>query len=210
MNQKNATYWSLSRTAKETGKSKSVIHAALKNGDMSYVEKEGNRYKIDPAEVFRVFPPESENVQNEKKNTQKERFRTLKKNSKNNVLELEIELLNERIKHKDEIIGFKDKTIENITFERDEWKKQAQVLAISDQREDRSKEKQASQAFGKNRVGWYVTAAVTILFFVISVYAFSSGHISLVSPMNVFSVIETSRRALKRMGGHSGAVTYSC
>lgn len=46
MNKKNTTYWSLSRAAKETGKSKSVIHAALKNGVVSYVEKEGHRLTI--------------------------------------------------------------------------------------------------------------------------------------------------------------------
>jgi hypothetical protein len=52
------TYWTLGQAAKETGKSKSLIHKALKDGRLSYIEKTQNGYKIDPAEAFRVFPIE--------------------------------------------------------------------------------------------------------------------------------------------------------
>ena len=49
------TYFTLSQAAKETGKSKSVISKALKDGTMSHIEKDDSGYKIDPAELFRVF-----------------------------------------------------------------------------------------------------------------------------------------------------------
>lgn len=46
---------SLGQAAKETGVSKATISRALKSGKLSG-EKDGNQYKIDPAELFRVFP----------------------------------------------------------------------------------------------------------------------------------------------------------
>jgi len=49
-------YLSLSQAAEEAGVSKSTISKYLNNGKLSYVEKDEGGYKIDPAELFRVFP----------------------------------------------------------------------------------------------------------------------------------------------------------
>ena len=49
-------YWTLGEAAKETGRSKSQLHRALKSGKLSSVEKTTDGYKLDPSEVFRVFP----------------------------------------------------------------------------------------------------------------------------------------------------------
>lgn len=45
----------LGQAAKEAGVSKATISRALKNGKIS-ADREGNQYRIDPAELFRVFP----------------------------------------------------------------------------------------------------------------------------------------------------------
>jgi hypothetical protein len=50
---------SLSQAAKETGKSKATLSKALNNGDLSYISKTEKGYEIDPAELFRVFPPKT-------------------------------------------------------------------------------------------------------------------------------------------------------
>lgn len=50
------TYLSLNQAATETGKSKSTISNALKTGKISYISKDEDGYKIDPAELFRVYP----------------------------------------------------------------------------------------------------------------------------------------------------------
>ena len=50
------SYLTLSQASKETGKSKGTISKALKNGTLSYVEKTDAGYKIDPSELFRVYP----------------------------------------------------------------------------------------------------------------------------------------------------------
>jgi excisionase family DNA binding protein len=45
----------IGQAAKETGKPKSTISRAIKSGKISAI-KNGNRYEIDPSELFRVFP----------------------------------------------------------------------------------------------------------------------------------------------------------
>jgi hypothetical protein len=49
---------SLSQAAKEAGKSKSRISAAIKSGELAAV-RSGNKFQIDPSELFRVFPKPS-------------------------------------------------------------------------------------------------------------------------------------------------------
>jgi hypothetical protein len=49
-------YLSLGKAAKEAGVAKSTISKALSSGKLSYQEKNSDGYKIDPAELFRVYP----------------------------------------------------------------------------------------------------------------------------------------------------------
>jgi hypothetical protein len=52
--------FSLGQAAKETGLDKSTISRAIKSGRLSAQRKDGGGgYEIDPAELFRVFPPVS-------------------------------------------------------------------------------------------------------------------------------------------------------
>lgn len=48
--------FSIGQAAIETGKPKSTISRAIKTGRLS-AAKNGNRYDIDAAELFRAFPP---------------------------------------------------------------------------------------------------------------------------------------------------------
>lgn len=54
-------YLSLGQAAKEAGVAKSTISKALSSGKLSYAEKSTAGYKIDPSELFRVFPKSSTN-----------------------------------------------------------------------------------------------------------------------------------------------------
>ena len=49
--------YSLSEAAKATGKNKTTIQRAIKNGKISAVKGDSGSYEIDPAELHRVFPP---------------------------------------------------------------------------------------------------------------------------------------------------------
>ena len=52
-------YLTLGQAAREAGVAKSTISKALASGKLSYREKNSDGYKIDPAELFRVFPKTS-------------------------------------------------------------------------------------------------------------------------------------------------------
>lgn len=54
-------YLSLGQAAKEAGVAKSTISKALASGKLSYREKSSEGYKIDPAELFRVYPKTPKN-----------------------------------------------------------------------------------------------------------------------------------------------------
>lgn len=96
----NSHYFSLNQAAKEVEKSPSTIHKALKSGKLSYVSKDETGYKIDPSELYRVFP------KNGTKNSNKENGRTnsnTQSNSENTEKEsLEIKLLLQELEHERE------------------------------------------------------------------------------------------------------------
>lgn len=52
--------FTLGKAAKETGLSKPTISKAIKKGRLSATRNEQGGYQIDPAELFRVYPPSSE------------------------------------------------------------------------------------------------------------------------------------------------------
>lgn len=48
--------WTISRAARETGLSKSTISRAVKSGRISAARQDDGSYRIEPAELFRVYP----------------------------------------------------------------------------------------------------------------------------------------------------------
>lgn len=57
--------FTLSQAAKETGKSKSIIHNAIKNGRLSAYKREDGIFEIDASELFRVFEKNAQDRQEE-------------------------------------------------------------------------------------------------------------------------------------------------
>lgn len=49
--------YSLSEAARATGKNKTTIQRAIKNGKISAAKGDSGSYEIDPSELHRVFPP---------------------------------------------------------------------------------------------------------------------------------------------------------
>ncbi|WP_131821909.1 helix-turn-helix domain-containing protein [Salipiger marinus] len=49
--------YSLSEAAKATGKNKTTIQRAIKNGKISATKGDSGSYQIEPSELHRVFPP---------------------------------------------------------------------------------------------------------------------------------------------------------
>ena len=50
-------FYTLGQAAKATGKSKPTIQRAIKAGRMSAILTDQGHYEIDPAELYRVYPP---------------------------------------------------------------------------------------------------------------------------------------------------------
>lgn len=101
-------FFSLGQAARETGTSKATIFKALKSGKLSYVEKTPAGYKIDPAELFRVFPPITP------VNGQSEQTRTSGNDLETAFLRRENELLREQLERERQ--------------QADHWRQQATML----------------------------------------------------------------------------------
>jgi len=86
---------SLQQAADATGKEKSTISRAIKSGRMSGVKTDKGNYEIDPAELFRVFPPKAEPEEN---TGQKQHGAPGELASENRELKARVELLGEMVR----------------------------------------------------------------------------------------------------------------
>jgi hypothetical protein len=101
-------YLSLSQAAKETGKSKSVIANALKNGRISGRRTEQGGWEIDPAELFRVFSPKNA------LGSSKEQCSTGEEPTQNALLEQEVRHLREQLERERRFAAEKEETIDDL------------------------------------------------------------------------------------------------
>lgn len=113
-------YVTLGEAAKLTGKSKTSILRAIKDGRLSYAEKNEHSYKIDPAELFRVYPavadsnPPKSNGTNQQIGTES-----------NAVTLTEVTALRERLQAVTEQLRQSKEYYEDLKHERDRWQQQA-------------------------------------------------------------------------------------
>jgi len=102
-------YLTLGEAAKQTGKSKTALSLAIKEGRLSVAEKTERGYKIDPAELFRVYPPKPLNEVKENHNLTLE-------NSEHNTFLLQK-------------IAYLEETIADMKGERDHAREREQIAA---------------------------------------------------------------------------------
>jgi hypothetical protein len=119
-------YYTLGTAAKATGKSKPTIMRAIKTGKISAIEKTADGYKIDPAELHRVFPlVTAETVTSNAHNVTDEtgNFIRIKE------LEMKLEAALQRVTDKEE-------QLEDVRKDRDHWRSHAErsTLLIEDMR----------------------------------------------------------------------------
>ena len=101
--------------AKAVGKTKSTITKAIASGKLSAIENDNGAWEIDASELYRVYPPTPlETVEIEQNDTLKE----MVGNSK------EIEALERLLKAAEE-------QIYDLKADRDEWRKQANQLLLT-------------------------------------------------------------------------------
>lgn len=101
--------------AKAVGKTKSTITKAIASGKLSAIKNDNGAWEIDASELYRVYPPTPlETVKIEQNDTLKETGR----NSK------EIQALERLLKAAEE-------QIDDLKADRDEWRKQANQLLLT-------------------------------------------------------------------------------
>ena len=101
--------------AKVVGKTKSTITKAIASGKLSAIKNDNGAWEIDASELYRVYPPTPlETVEIEQNDTLKE----MDGNSK------EIEALERLLKAAEE-------QIDDLKADRDEWRKQANQLLLT-------------------------------------------------------------------------------
>lgn len=101
--------YSLKQAADAVGKSKATIHRDVKKGKISASKDDSGRYKIDPSELFRVYPKASDETSQD---VSSDTLRDGKNVSDNSALQQVLEA-------KDEQLALKDDLIEQIKTERD-------------------------------------------------------------------------------------------
>jgi hypothetical protein len=113
--------YTLGEAANAAGKAKSTIFKACKDGVISFSRDERGRFLIEPAELHRVFPPASAERSSEPPTQQpRTNEETLKTAIERDFLKREVEQLRT--------------LLEDMKSERDEWRRQAQTLALTNQR----------------------------------------------------------------------------
>jgi|LUMW01.1.fsa_nt_gb hypothetical protein len=115
---------SLNAAAKHYKISKSTLSEALNSGRLSAAKDARGRWQIDPSEMDRVFPLNtSERTKHRNPNTEA--------NPKNHH---EIEALNAKVAMLEQMVEAEQARNEDLRADRDEWRKQAQTLAITQER----------------------------------------------------------------------------
>lgn len=140
-------FLTLSQAAKEVGKSKATISKAIVDGRLSVYERSSDGFKIDPAELFRVF------AQNRSLNTQTERYERPSEQGERpqiNTQNTNIEVLKVKLEAAEQLLRDRDRAIndlqQRLNKESDERRKLTEKIAslllpapadTSPQKEDR-------------------------------------------------------------------------
>jgi excisionase family DNA binding protein len=102
---------SLTSAATATGISKSTIYRAIKSGKMSAVFEDGV-YKIDPAELHRVFSPVSVERVMKEEMTQSETV------GETSLLKLEVEFLKQQLERERDFVKSLERRLDDSDIER--------------------------------------------------------------------------------------------
>ena len=109
--------------AKAVGKTKSTITKAIASGKLSAIKNDSGAWEIDVAELHRVYPPSPTET------VEIEQYDTPKRNTENSR---EIEAL-------ERLLKAAETQLEDVKADRDEWRKQANQLLLTNTSTQRKK-----------------------------------------------------------------------
>jgi DNA-directed RNA polymerase specialized sigma54-like protein len=131
--------YTLGEAARATGMSKAAISRAIKNGTLSAERLDSGSFKIEPAELHRVYPPVA----------QKQADATGDATPSNGSVNGEIRELRAKLEAATQRLSDKDSTIDDLREDRDHWRTQAERLLIADQRTTEQPPRRRWFGFGK-------------------------------------------------------------
>lgn len=120
----------LRQAAETVACSTATLSKALKKGDLSHEKRDDGSFSIDPAELSRWNETRSRRGQRSQTKTPKTPLETPENSIENSALRDELNVL------RAEKVKMLESQIENLTSERDNWRKQAQQLALADHSQD--------------------------------------------------------------------------
>ena len=103
---------SLKDAAETVGMTKPALFKAIKSGRLSATRDDKGQYQIDPAELFRVYPPP--------------KTEPVTRNPES--LQLEIDGLHREIQQRDERFNDMRAQVDDLKADRDHWRQQATAL----------------------------------------------------------------------------------
>ena len=103
---------SLKDAAETVGMTKPALFKAIKSGRLSATRDDKGQYQIDPAELFRVYPPP--------------KTEPVTRNPES--LQLEIDGLRREIQQRDERFNDMRTQVDDLKTDRDHWRQQATAL----------------------------------------------------------------------------------
>ena len=133
----------LAEAAKETGLTKPAIFKAIQKGRVSATKDDKGQWLIDPAELFRVYPPAA------KKETQETQTGNFELLLKLKEMEAKLEVTEKRLLDKEsEIENFRAQ-VDDLRTERERWRTQAEQITrlLTDQREREQAQKRGVLAW---------------------------------------------------------------
>lgn len=122
---------SLRQAATEAGTSKSTILRAIQSGRLSAARTDDGGYSIDPAELFRVYPPKSDAVASDQ-SAHRGVVQDAPAAGTADATEVRVRnaQLEAQIKALEAILDVERKRGEELRAERDRWATQAERLAL--------------------------------------------------------------------------------
>jgi len=114
--------YTLGEAAKATGKSKATISKAIKSGRISAEKGEAGAYKIDPSELHRVYPINTNDTHTPE---QQETLKNTQVNTDNLNRIKELELL---LNASQQRLSDRDDQVTDLKEDRDKWRQQATAL----------------------------------------------------------------------------------
>lgn len=124
-----AMQYTAGQAAEAVGKNIATITRAIKSGKISAIKDDSGAWRIDPAELHRVFPPVSEGLRKAKMQEGANPTQCAQPPIPDSVLQVELATLRERIKAQDEILADRAETIADLRARLDREGEERRKLA---------------------------------------------------------------------------------